>query len=468
MPGRRSRSIVAGMDTTNRASRTTAPGAPHRVVIVGGGFAGLQAARAASRHDLDVTLVDRRNFHLFSPLLYQVATGSLGPGEIAVPLRSVFRRRRNVRVVLAEVSDLDLDGRRVLLRHPERGAERGELAYDSLVVAAGSQYSYFGHDAWRPHAPALKTLESALDIRRRILGAFEAAETEPDPGRRAALLTFVVVGAGPTGVELAGQIAEIARDTLRRDFRTIDPRTARVLLVEAGGRVLGAMRPSLSEKAARQLRGLGVTPLPGHLVTHVDAASVTVAAAGRAERIEARTVLWAAGVEGSPLGAALGAERDAAGRVLVGPDLTLRGRPDVWVLGDMARVVGPDGREVALPGTAPVAMQQGRYAGRAIAARARGRHVRPFAYRDKGDVATIGRVRAVADLRGVRLSGTLAWLLWLGIHLWYLVGFGRRLVTVIRWTWTFLTRGRDSRLITGVPAPAPAPAPQPERYIRAA
>ncbi|HSD81929.1 MAG TPA: NAD(P)/FAD-dependent oxidoreductase, partial [Solirubrobacteraceae bacterium] len=364
--------------------------------MVGGGFGGLQAALKLRRSPVEVTLVDRRNFHLFQPLTYQVATGGLSPGEIAYPLRAIFKRHRNVRVVLAEVADFDLGARELRLRPVDGIAAPASLRYDTLIVAGGSRYSYFGHDDWSEFAAEVKSLESALTVRGRILGAFEAAEMEPDPERRAGWLTFVVVGAGPTGVEMAGQIAELARDTLRRDFRTIDPRTGRIVLVEAADRVLTSFPPSLSAKAARSLERLGVTPLLGRTVVAVDGEGVMVDdGGGGAERIASRTVVWAAGVTASGLASRLaeltGAERDRAGRVTVEPDLTLPGHPEVLALGDMVRVRDARGEPQVLPGVAPVAMQQGRYAASLVRARLRDRPRRPFRYRDKGNVATIGR-----------------------------------------------------------------------------
>jgi len=425
----------------------------HRVVVVGGGFGGLQAVRKLRRAPVDITLVDRRNFHLFQPLVYQVATGALSPGEVAAPLRGVFKRDRNVRVLLGEVTGFDLAGRRVFLDRLPNGGEQRAIPYDSLIVAAGSSYSYFGHEEWRPFAPDIKSLEGALEVRRRILTAFEAAEVEPDPGPRSAWLTFVVVGGGPTGVELAGQIAEIARDTLRRDFRTIDTRAARIQLVEMAERVLPMFPPRLSERAARALERLGVTPLVGRKVVGIDEESVTIAAEeGESERVPARTVVWAAGVVASQLAAALaaetGAELDRAGRVAVGPDLALPGHPEVMALGDMVQVHDAEGNPVALPGLAPVAMQQGRYAARAVRARLGGSQPPPFRYRDKGNLATIGRAKAVADIKGLQLSGLLAWLTWLFVHLFYLIGLQNRLLVFIRWTFSFVTRGRGARLIT--------------------
>jgi NADH:ubiquinone reductase (H+-translocating) len=424
----------------------------HKVVVIGGGFGGLQAVSHLARAPVEITLIDRRNFHLFQPLTYQVATGALSPEEVCYPLRAIFKRRRNVRVLLAEVGGIDLEGRKVLV---EPGAgESGPLAipYDTLIAAGGSRYSYFGNDEWREFAPEVKSLESALAVRAHILAAFEAAELETDGERRRGWLTFVVVGAGPTGVEMAGQIGELARDTLRRDFRSIDPRAGRVLLVEMADRVLTTFPPSLSRKAARSLENLGVTPLLGHTVVDIDDQSVTVEASGQGrERIPARTVIWAAGVTASSLarrlGEATGAEVDKAGRVSVSQGLTLPDRPEVFALGDMVRVRGEDGQPQPLPGVAPVAMQQGRYAAEVVKARLRGREHGPFRYRDKGNLATIGRARAVADLHAIRLSGLPAWLTWLVVHIWYLIGFQNRLLVLIRWSFSFFTRGRGGRVI---------------------
>jgi NADH:ubiquinone reductase (H+-translocating) len=425
---------------------------PHRVVVIGGGFGGLQAATRLARAPVELTLVDRRNFHLFQPLTYQVATGSLSPEEVCYPLRAIFKRHKNVRVLMAEVSDFDLEARTV---HLEPGAGDSGLlsvAYDTLIVAGGSHYSYFGHDEWQAVAPEVKSLESAVAVRGRILSAFEAAEIERDDERRRAWLTFVVVGAGPTGVEMAGQIAELARDTLRRDFRSIDPREGRVLLVEMGDRVLATFPPSLSRRAAGSLEHLGATPLLERTVVDIDADSVTVEAPDHSvEKIPARTVIWAAGVTASGLAARLaehtGAELDRAGRVTVEPDLTLSGHHEVFALGDMVRVRGEDGAPQPLPGVAPVAMQQGRYVAKVVRARLQGQDSPPFHYRDKGNLATIGRARAVADLHVVRLSGFPAWVTWLVVHLWYLIGFQNRLLVFIRWSFSFLTRGRGGRLI---------------------
>ncbi len=414
-----------------------------RVVVVGGGFVGLQTVLGLRRAPVEVTLVDRRNFHLFQPLMYQVATGALSPGEIAYPLRAIFTRDRNVRVLLAEVADFDLGARELKLRSVGDVPAPEKLPYDMLVVAGGSRYSYFGHDEWQQHAAEVKSLESALVVRSRLLSAFEAAEEETDGARRDAWLTFVVVGAGPTGVEMAGQIGELARDTLRKDFRRIDPRTARILLVEAADRVLTTFPPSLSRKAERSLEKIGVTVLTGRTVTNIESDAVTV----DDERIASRTVVWAAGVTASSLARRLaeltGAERDRAGRITVEPDLTLPGHPEVFALGDMVRL-----HDGVLPGVAPVAMQQGRYVARHIRDRLAGRQTTPFRYRDKGNLATIGRAAAVADIHGLRLSGFLAWITWLVVHLWYLVGFQNRVLVFIRWSVSFLTHGRGARLIT--------------------
>ena len=417
------------------------------VVVIGGGFGGLQAALKLARQPVDVTLIDRRNFHLFQPLAYQVATGALSAAEVAHPLRSIFKRHDNVRVLLAEVTGFDLDAREVRLRPVLDEPEPPGLRYDALVVAGGAQYSYFGHDDWADAAPELKSMESLFDARRRILRAFEAAELEHDPERRQAWLTFVIVGAGPTGVEMAGQIGEIARETLRRDFRTIDPAAARIILAEAADRILGTFPPSLSAKAQRALAELGVTTMTDHAVVGLDRDSVTMRGPDGEVSLPTRTAIWAAGVTASPLAKLLadaaGIEVDRAGRLPVGPNLTVAGHADVYAIGDMVRTSKP------LLGVAPVAMQQGRYAARAIVARGRGASVRPFRYLDKGNVATIGRARAVADLHGIHLSGFPAWVFWLGLHLYYLIGFQNRVLVLTRWVFSFVTRGRGARLILG-------------------
>ena len=417
----------------------------HRVVIVGGGFGGLYAARALRHLPVTVTLLDRRNFHLFQPLLYQVATGALSPANIAAPLRAVLKRQKNTEVLLGEAVDVDVAGHRVLLKD-------GQVPFDSLIVAAGASHSWFGHDAWEPLAPGLKTIEDATGMRRRILLAFERAEREADPGRRRALLNFVVVGAGPTGVELAGALAEIARHTLRDDFRTIDPAEARILLVEGGDRVLPSYHPDLSASAMKALRSLGVDVLLNALVTGVEEGTVTLKRGGAVEVISARTILWAAGVEASPLAATLakatGAATDRAGRILVQPDLTLPGHPEIFAIGDMMSLKDAAGRP--LPGVAQVAMQQGKHVARTLRARLSGQPAPPpFRYFDPGSMATIGRGRAVADFGLFRFGGFVAWLAWLFIHLMYLVQFGNRLLILVQWAWNYLTWNRSARLITG-------------------
>jgi NADH:ubiquinone reductase (H+-translocating) len=424
---------------------------PHRVVVVGGGFAGLQATLKLSRMPVEVTLVDRRNFHLFQPLAYQVATGALSPAEICYPLRRIFRRRRNVRVVMAEVVDVNLGTRELRVHAGASTGALNTLSYDTLIASGGSEYSYFGHDEWKQHAAELKSLEGALTLRSRILGAFEAAELETDETARRDELTFVVVGGGPTGVEMAGQIAEIARDT-REDFRAINPAQARILLVEAGDRVLATFPPRLSERARRSLQQLGVTVRLNEPVIDVDATGVTLERAdGASERIPTRTIIWAAGVIASPLARLLaersGGEVDRAGRVEVLEDLSLPGHPEVLAIGDMIRLRRANGTALVLPGLAPVAMQQGRHAARAVRDRLAGRDPQPFRYHDKGNLATIGRGRAVADVRGLRLSGFIAWATWLLVHLWYLIGFQNRLLVLIRWAFSFFTHGRGARLI---------------------
>jgi len=418
----------------------------HRVVIVGGGFGGLQAALHLRSADVEITLVDRRNFHLFQPLAYQVATGALNPGEICYPLRAIFRGRENVRVVLGEVTGFDLEARELPVRTAV-GDER--FPYDTLIVAGGSKYNYFAHPEWQDVASELKSLEGAIHIRGRILASLEAAEVEDDEAKRAAYLTFAVVGAGPTGVEMAGQIAEIARDT-RKQFRRADTSKARVLLIEAGERVLAGFPPSLSKRASRALESLGVTPLVNHLVTDLDEDGVVVQSGDHEERIPAKTIIWAAGVLAASiagrLAEAAGASTDAVGRILVEPDLTVAGHPEVIAIGDMVKVRS----EPPFPGVAPVAMQMGRYAARLVRGRLRGDHVGDFAYHNKGNLATIGRARAVADLPpGIRLSGFVAWVMWLLIHLWYLIGFQNRLLVFLRWFISFVTHGRGARLITG-------------------
>ena len=430
----------------------------HRVVVVGGGFGGLQAVRGLRRAPVSVTLVDRRNFHLFQPLLYQVATGALAPAEIATPLRVTLKRQRNVRVVMGEVRAVDLERRCVVVDALAGGEDGLTVPYDTLIVAGGSRYSYFGHDAWRPFAPDIKSLESALDVRRRIFSAFEAAEVESDPERREPWLTFVVVGGGPTGVELAGQIAELARDTLARDFRSVDLRSARILLAEASDRLLPAFPPRLSANAGRALERLGVTVLLNTTIVDVDEQAVVVRDVdGGTARIPTRTTIWAAGVVACELSAVLaaasGAAVDRAGRIGVGPELTLQGRPEVIALGDMVSVHDAAGNDVPLPALASTAMQQGRYAARRVRRRLQGKPVEPFRFVDKGNLATIGRARAVADIKGIQATGLIAWLIWLSVHIFYLVGLQNRLLVLMRWAVSFATRGRGARLITGGSAP---------------
>jgi NADH dehydrogenase len=432
----------------------------HRIVVVGGGFGGMTAVKALGRVDADITLIDRHNYHLFQPLSYQVATGALSPGDIAMPLRHIFRGQRRVTVLLGEVNGFELGARQVLARADVPGGTM-RIPYDSLVVAGGSDYSYFGHEEWRSVALEVKSLDSALEVRGRILHAFEAAEL--NPAAQESWLTFVVVGAGPTGVEMAGQIAELARDTLRGEFRRIEPRAGRVLLVETAERVLGAFPGPLPERAGRSLERLGVTLMLRHTVVDVreDGVELEDPDGGRST-IAARTVVWAAGVNASPLARLLaeaaGLETDSHGRLTAGPDLSLPGHPEVLAIGDMVRVLDRDtGQPLELPGLAPVAMQQGRYAGRLIAARLAGRTApEAFRYRDKGTLATIGRARAVADIRGLRFSGFLAWAAWLLVHIFYLIGFENRAVVLFRWAYSYLTRGRGSRLITEAAAlPSP-------------
>jgi NADH dehydrogenase len=436
---------------------------PHRVTIVGGGFAGLYASRNLGIDpEIRLTLVDRRNFHLFQPLLYQVATGALSPGDIAQPLRSVLRRQRNTTVILGQAVGLDPERREVLI------ADGGPIEYDTLIVATGAHHSYFDRPEWAEHAPGLKTIEDATEIRRRILIAFEAAEREADPDRRREWMTFVVVGGGPTGVELAGALGEIAHDTLKRDFRAIRPGQARIILVEAMDRILPPYPPDRSRSAQRQLERLGVEVRTRTRVVQIDDRAVRVAMPDdTTQEIPARTVLWAAGVQASlfarVVASAVGAETDRAGRVLVGPDLTIPGHPEIFVVGDAAVQPWKDGR--AVPGVAQGAIQSGSYVAKVIRRRVLGRPYEPFRYRDKGDVAVIGRLAGVTNIGWLgpfgRQSGFIAWALWLGIHIVYLIGFANRLVVVIRWAWSFITHGRGTRLITGVELLPPIEEPKP-------
>jgi NADH dehydrogenase len=410
------------------------PGNPH-VLVLGGGFGGLWATRALASAPVRITLVDRTNHHLFQPLLYQVATAGLSAPDIAAPLRHILRRQANVTVRLDEALSIDLDARRVTLAG-------GELGYDFLLVATGATHAYFGHDDWARHAPGLKTLEDALAIRSRVLSAFEAAERETDPQARRRWLEFVVIGGGPTGVELAGTLAEIARHTLPREFRRADVRSARVHLVEAGPRVLASMPPVLSEKTRLQLRKLGVEVHTGQAVTAIDADGVTMGGL----RIESRTVLWAAGVAASPLGQQLGVATDRAGRVPVAADLSLPGHPEVFVVGDLASVA-QDGKPV--PGVAPAAKQMGSHVAGVIRSRLRGAAARPFRYRDFGNLATIGRMAAVVHYGKLKLSGLLAWWFWLVAHLFFLIGFRNRIIVLVNWAWSYWTYQRHARIIVG-------------------
>lgn len=416
----------------------------HRVVILGGGFGGLRAAQALRQAPVTVTLIDRRNFHLFQPLLYQVATGTLSPANIASPLRSLVKKQANVHVLLAEAVGLDAAHRVLHLAD-------GELAYDTLIVAAGARHHYFGHAEWATYAPGLKAIEDATDIRRRVFAAFEKAEREEEAVKRAALLTFVVVGGGPTGVELAGALAEIARHTLPREFRRIDTATARILLVEAGPRILPSFAPELSAKAVTALTDLGVTVRTDTAVADITENHVLLRAGTQEEHLATHTVLWGAGVQGSPIGkaiaAATGAALDRADRIAVGTDCSIAGHPEIFVIGDLARLGGIDAPP--LPGVAPVAMQQGAYVAELIRARMDNRTLPPFRYRDPGSMATIGRRLAIAQIGGWKLSGTLAWLAWLFVHLMALVRYENRLLVLAQWGWHYLTWNRNARLITG-------------------
>jgi NADH dehydrogenase len=423
--------------------------ARHRVVIIGGGFGGLLAAQGLKKQPVDVTLIDRRNFHLFQPLLYQVATGALSPANIASPLRSVLRRQRNTRVLLGEVVGFDLSSRTVKLK------DGAEVPFDSLVIATGATHHYFGNDRWAEIAPGLKTIEDATEIRRRILSAFERAERSTDPSERARLLTFVVVGGGPTGVEMAGAIRELGLHTLRYDFRSIDPADCKVVIIEGQQRVLGGFHEKLSAKARDALTAMGIVVKLDCHVTDIQPDRVVVkpdTPTGETYRIEAATVVWAAGVRANPLGRLIaeavgGVQTDRAGRVVVNQDCTVGNRPDVFVIGDLALYKGPDGKP--LPGVAPVAMQQGAFVADAIARRVKGESPRgPFKYWDKGSMATIGRARAVAEAGGLRFNGYLAWLAWLFIHILYLARFENRVLVLFQWFWNYVTRNRTARLIT--------------------
>jgi NADH dehydrogenase len=419
---------------------------PYRVVIIGGGFGGLRAALALRSAAVAVKLIDRRNFHLFQPLLYQVATGSLSPGQIAAPLRSVLSRQKNTQVLLGEAVDIDVPGKRVLL------ADGASLTYDALIVAAGSRTSYYGNDGWRPWAPSLKSVEEATRIRHKILFAFEAAERLTDAQERRAWLRFVIVGGGATGVELAGAIAEIARQTLKNDFRVIRPADSEILLLDAGERILTSFPEDLAKKAAHSLEKLGVQIRTGVMVKEIDGDGLTLESPAGKERLLSKTVIWGGGVKAVDLARKLaehtGAQTDRGGRLHVGPDLTIKGHPEIFVIGDLAAAAGDDGKP--LPGVAQVAMQEGAYAAKTIIARVRGSAPpKPFRYRDYGELAVIGRAAAVANIHGLHLSGIVAWLVWLLVHLLHIVQFRSRLTVFVEWAVEYLTFSRGARLITG-------------------
>ncbi len=416
---------------------------PH-VVIVGAGFGGLNAAQALRRKPVRLTVIDRKNHHLFQPLLYQVATASLSPAEIAAPIRSILRKSPDLEVMLAEATGVDVDAKQLILSD-------GSIDYDYLILAAGARHSYFGHDDWEPDAPGLKSLEDALEIRRRVLVAYERAERESDSIEQQRLLTFVVVGGGPTGAELAGALAEIANFSLVRDFDHIDPRSAKIYLVEANPRILMTFPERLSAKAVAFLQSLGVEVRTGISVTGVDSGGVTLQSG---ERIECRTVLWAAGVTASPLGRALGLEVDRAGRVLIQPDLTVPGHPEIFVIGDQVTLSGADGKP--LPGVAPVAIQQGRHAAANLLREIAGEPLQPFVYKDRGNMAVIGRNRGIAVMGRFKLSGFIAWAAWLFVHIINLIGFRNRFVVLTQWAWSYLTFQRSARLITDRTSDSPS------------
>ncbi len=413
-------------------------------MILGGGFGGLSAARRFRHAPVDVTLIDRCNYHLFQPLLYQVATGALSPANIASPLRNILKKQKNARVLLAEATGIDVANRRVILSD-------GAIDYDTLIVATGASHQYFDHPEWEQFAPGLKTIEDATDMRRRILLAFETAEREPDPEKVRALLTFVIVGGGPTGAELAGALGEIANDTLRHDFRKIDPSRAQIVLVEGTPRVLPTYPPALSDAAKKMLERLGVTVRTGAFVTDIRDNAVTVSEGDRVDMIPTRTILWAAGVLGSPLGRLLcqaaGATFDQAGRVIVEPDLTLAGHREIFVIGDLAHFSHQTG--APLPGVAQPAIQAGRYVAEVVESRLRGQKIKPFHYEDKGNLATLGRGAAIADLNGLHLWGLPAWLIWIFVHLFNIVEFQNRLLVFVQWAWFYFSHDRAARLITG-------------------
>jgi NADH dehydrogenase len=430
----------------------------HRVVIVGGGFGGLNAALALRKAPVEVTVIDRRNFHLFQPLLYQVATGALSPGEIASPIRNILHAQKNTRVLLGEMWGLDANAREVILADGER------VGYDSLIVAAGTVDFYFGHDDWKKNAPGLKSIEDATEIRKRILFAFEAAERETDVPTRRAWLTFVLVGGGPTGVELSGALAEIANDTLRHDFRSIDPRDAAIILVEGKGRILETFPEDLSKAAETVLQRKGVKTVASGQVTQITDDGVTVKFKDREEKIAAKTVLWAAGVRASGLGKIVadqtGAQVAKNGSVVVEPDCSIKGYPEIFIVGDLASFTHQGGKP--LPGVAQVAIQQGTYAAKTIVKRLKNEPVKPFHYWDKGNLAVIGRLAAVAQIGRFDFHGALAWFIWLFVHILYLVGFENRMVVLMEWAFNYFTHNRSARLITGPTPGLPAPSAEPE------
>lgn len=419
----------------------------HRVVIVGGGFGGLYAAKELGKTAAQVTLIDKRNFHLFQPLLYQVATGTLSPSDISSPLRGILSKCRNTQVLMDEVVGIDPEARKVMLREHNQTVE-----YDSLIVATGVSHHYFGNDHWRPDAPGLKTIEDALEMRRRIFVAFEAAEKEPDPEKRQAWLTFVIVGGGPTGVELAGAIAELAFNTLKADFRTIDTTEAKILLVEGLDRVLPPFPAELSEKAAQALARLGVTVQTQSMVSNIADHVVTIKQGDAVQEVPARTILWAAGVKASAMGKVLeqqaGAKLDRVGRVLVEPDLSIAGHPNIFVVGDLSNYMHQGDKP--LPGVAPVAVQEGKFVAKLIQQRISGKApASQFVYNDSGSLAVIGQNEAVVNLRSLKLSGPIAWFIWIFAHIYYLIEFDNKMIVTIEWTWNYFTRSRGARLITG-------------------
>ncbi|MFN6514415.1 MAG: NAD(P)/FAD-dependent oxidoreductase [Nostoc sp. CreGUA01] len=417
---------------------------PHQVVIVGGGFGGLYAAKTLAKAAVNVTLIDKRNFHLFQPLLYQVATGALSPADISSPLRSVLSKSKNTKVLLGEVNNIDAEAQKVIV-----GDEA--ISYDTLIVATGAKHSYFGKDNWEEFAPGLKTVEDAIEMRRRIFMAFEAAEKETDPEKRRAWLTFVIVGGGPTGVELAGAIAELANQTLKEDFRNIDTSEAQILLLEGLDRILPPFAPELSQEAEASLTRLGVVVQTKTLVTNIENDIVTLKQGDEVKEIASKTVLWAAGVKASAMGKVLaehtGAECDRAGRVMVESDLSIKGYPNIFVVGDLANFSHQNGKP--LPGVAPVAKQQGEYVATLVQHRLAGKTLPPFAYTDHGSLAMIGHNSAVVDLGFIKLTGFFAWLFWLVIHIYFLIEFDNKLVVIIQWAWNYFTRNRGARLITG-------------------